>query len=397
MIYFLEKVLKGGKQKIVALKEQGLDCTLNVSAPKTVTSKAAVGTIFYCYSISKVTPTGGRKAYYSCTRLVEFSETTSVETVREAYKTLKKKIETPKVETEAPKEEEAKAEAPTVKEPTLLDSIIKDAALYPPQSSEGFYVSKNDWNILVRNIMNHVNTMIIGPTGCGKTSVVQEICRRMGKKLHIFDMGTMVDPISSLLGVHRLEKGESIFDYAKFTQVIKEPCVILLDELSRAPLSTMNILFSCLDDRRNLNIEIACGTGEREIKVHPEVTFMATANVGAEYSGTTSMDRALVNRFFPLELGGIPTKEEETVLMTRTGVDKRIAELIVKVANNIRSLCAKQEISVSLSIRETLMVSRLVHDGWSLAEAMEMTYLPLYEGSKQEGERSTVYKTISSY
>lgn len=396
MIYFLEKVLKGGKQKIVALKEQGLDCTLNVSAPKTVTSKAAVGTIFYCYSISKVAPTGGRKAYYSCTRLVEFSETTSVETVREAYETLKKKIEAPKVETEAPKEE-AKTEAPADKEPTLLDSIIKDAALYPPKSSEGFYVSKNDWNILVRNIMNHVNTMIIGPTGCGKTSVVQEICRRMGKKLHIFDMGTMVDPISSLLGVHRLEKGESIFDYAKFTQVIKEPCVILLDELSRAPLSTMNILFSCLDDRRNLNIEIACGTGEREIKVHPEVTFMATANVGAEYSGTTSMDRALVNRFFPLELGGIPTEEEETVLMTRTGVDKRIAKLIVKVANNIRSLCAKQEISVSLSIRETLMVSRLVHDGWSLAEAMEMTYLPLYEGSKQEGERSTVYKTISSY
>ena len=402
MIYFLTKVLKGGKQKIVALGEQGLDCTLNVSAPKTTTSKAAVGTIFYSYSISKVTPSGGRKAYYSCPRLIEYSAATSVDTVKKALNALMEKLGTATAEAkekkaeEAPKAEE-KTEAEAPKEPTLLQTILKNAALYPPQASEGFYVSKNDWNILVRNIMNHVNTMIIGPTGCGKTSVVQEICQRMGKKLHIFDMGTMVDPISSLLGVHRLEKGESIFDYAKFTQVIKEPCVILLDELSRAPLSTMNILFSCLDDRRNLNIEIACGTGEREIKVHPEVTFMATANVGAEYSGTTSMDRALVNRFFPLELGGIPTKEEETVLMTRTGIEKRTAELIVKVANNIRSLCAKQEISVSLSIRETLMVAKLVHDGWSLADAMEMTYLPLYEGSKSDGERSTVYKTISSY
>jgi MoxR-like ATPase len=159
----------------------------------------------------------------------------------------------------------------------------------------------------------------------------------------------------------------------------------------------MNVLFSCLDDRRNLNIEIALGKGEREISVNPEVTFIATANVGVEYSGTNSMDRALVNRFFPLELGCIPAKEEMDVLMNRTGIGKDSAELIVKIANNIRSLCSKQEIGVSLSIRETLMVAGLVSDGWTLADAMEMIYLPLYEGTKADGERSVVYKTISSY
>jgi MoxR-like ATPase len=413
MIYFFEKVLIGGKEKIVPLKEQGLVDTLNVSMPKSVTQDQPVGSIFYTHWATKVSPSSG-KPYYRCTYGSVYSDTMSGSSIKTAYTELKKKIEEATKKTkeaedlgaefdevfsEADKapEETPKPEPEVKKDPTLLENIIKDAKLTPPKSVEGFYVSEQDWNILVRNVMNHVNTMIIGPTGCGKTSVVQEICKRMGKKLHIFDMGTMIDPISSLLGVHRLEKGESIFDYAKFTQVIKEPCVILLDELSRAPLTTMNILFSCLDDRRNLNIEIACGSGEREIQVHPEVTFMATANVGAEYSGTNSMDRALVNRFFPLELGGIPPKEEEIVLMTRTGIDKKNSELIVKVANNIRSLNKKQEISVSLSIRETLMVSRLVHDGWSLAEAMEMTYLPLYEGTKQEGERSTVYKTISSY
>ena len=210
-------------------------------------------------------------------------------------------------------------------------------------------------------------------------------------------MGTMMDPVSSLLGVHRLDKGESIFDYAKFTQVIKEPCVILLDELSRAPLSAMNVLFSCLDDRRNLNIEIAMGSGEREIDVNPEVTFIATANVGAEYSGTNSMDRALVNRFFPLELGCIPKEEEKSVLVKRAGITRDQAEIIVKIANNIRSLSNKQEVSVSLSIRETLMVASLVSDGWSIAKAMEMIYLPLYEGTKSEGERSIIFKTLSSY
>lgn len=398
---FLTKVLKKGKEKIVALSEQGYDTNLNVACPKSSTAGKPVGTIFWCYGLSRVG--SGTSEYYRTSSIYEFGKSSSPAAVIKDFNKLTEIIESKKAAGEATEEtssgaEEAKEPTPEVpKEKTLLDKIRDAKELAAPKASEGFYVSDDDWRILVRNIQTHVNTMIVGPTGCGKTSVVQEICKRMGKKLHIFDMGTMVDPISSLLGVHRLEKGASVFDYAKFTQVIKEPCVVLLDELSRAPLTTMNILFSCLDDRRNLNIEIACGSGEREIQVHPEVTFIATANVGSEYSGANSMDRALVNRFFPVELGCIPVKEEVGVLMSRTGIDRTSAELIVKIANNIRSLCNKQEISVSLSIRETLMVAKLASDGWSLAKAMEMIYLPLYEGTKSDGERSTVYKTISSY
>jgi hypothetical protein len=398
MIYFLVKVAKKGKEKIVALSEQGLDTSLNVACPKSSTAGKPVGTIFWCYGLSRVG--SGTSAYYRTSAVHEYVEDSSGTTVVDAYKAVQKKMADRKLAegTSESKAESPAEEAPKAPKPrTLLDEITGAKELAAPKAADGFYVSDDDWRILVRNIQTHVNTMIVGPTGCGKTSVVQEICKKMGKKLHIFDMGTMVDPISSLLGVHRLEKGASVFDYAKFTQVIKEPCVVLLDELSRAPLTTMNILFSCLDDRRNLNIEIACGSGEREIQVHPEVTFIATANVGSEYSGANSMDRALVNRFFLLELGCIPVKEEVNVLVSRTGIDKTSAELIVKIANNIRSLCNKQEISVSLSIRETLMVAKLASDGWSLAKAMEMIYLPLYEGTKSDGERSTVYKTISSY
>ena len=284
------------------------------------------------------------------------------------------------------------------KEPTLYEKLVTDKAMCAPTSDvDGFFIKQEDWSLLARNVQKHINTMILGPAGTGKTSVVKVLCDRLGLRLHIFDMGSMMDPISSLLGVHRLEAGGSIFDYAKFTQVIQEPCVILLDELSRAPQSAMNILFPCLDDRRSLSIEIACGKGIREIKIHPEVTFIATANVGAEYSGTNSMDRALVNRFFTLELGYIPAKEESAVLSKRTGITKADSDMIVKVAGNIRNLASKQEVSSSPSIRETLMVAELVADGWSLGQAMQMVYLPLYEGTRSEGERGTIYKTLSSY
>jgi hypothetical protein len=43
------------------------------------------------------------------------------------------------------------------------------------------------------------------------------------------------------------------------------------------------------------------------------------------------------------------------------------------------------------------MVANLVSDGWNLGKAMEMIYLPIYEGTKSDGERGTIFKTISTY
>ena len=285
------------------------------------------------------------------------------------------------------------------KKETLLEKIAADPKFKcPTPKTDGFFMKDGDWKLLIRNIKRHVNTLILGPSGCGKTSSCQLICDRIGVSLEIFDMSTIIDPISSLLGVHRISGGKSIFDFAKFTQAIQKPGVILLDELNRSSLAAGNVILSCLDQRRTLYVEVAGSKDVREIKVHPDVTFIATANVGSEYTGAnSSMDRALLSRFFPLELGNIPSGDESDVLMYRTKIEKKDSDLIVKVANNIRSLYNKQEISLSLSIRETLMVAELVSDGWTLGNAMEMIYLPLFEGTKTDGERSTIYKTISSY
>lgn len=289
--------------------------------------------------------------------------------------------------------EEDKPAAP--KKLSLLDKIRSDKRYKVPEiDKDGFFVRDEDWYLLIRNIVTKTATMLTGPSGCGKTELVSLVARKLGLEVCVYNMGTMIDPIAGLLGVHRLVQGGSVFDYAKFTQDIQKPCIILLDELSRAPLSCNNILLPCLDSRRELPVDIAGGNGARNIKVHPDCVFIATANIGSEYTGTSQMDRALVDRFFMAEIEYMDTDNETKVLSKRCSIEPEDAKIIVETARTVRNLFMKGEVSNTLSTRETLGAGRMVADGWSVLEAMERNFLPYFEGTKSEGERSVVYKTF---
>jgi len=395
--YFFKTVLDSGRLRLRPLSGQKfadndseVDVTMNVASDKKIRSEYPVGTVFVSTSLE-------RKA--------GFYATSPILPVVNEYKSDSHKPSQEAIEAYCEfagggitvEETKPKAKAKPRKK-TLLSKLQNNEKLQPPTIQEdGFFVSEKDWYLLVRNIQQGINTMMIGATGSGKTELVMLACKKLGIECCVYDMGSMYDPMAGLLGVHRLQKGgESVFDYAKFTQDIQKPCVILLDELSRAPAMTNNILFPCLDSRRTLPVEIAGGEDLRSISVHKDCCFVATANVGAEYTGTMSMDKALVNRFFPMELAYMNERDEATVLENREGIDEEDASIIAKVMHRIRTTYEKQEISSSVSTRESLMVASLVKDGWSKLDALSMVVLPMYEGTLTEGERSIVHKILIS-
>ena len=255
----------------------------------------------------------------------------------------------------------------SVKQSNKLIDNIPDT---PTIDNSGFYIDDKKWKYLVRNIIRKKPTLLIGPTGTGKTELILMACKQLGINCEVHDMGSMQDPLTDLIGCHRIKDGSSTFDYAKFVDDVQKPGVILLDELSRAPLMTNNILFPCLDSRRELPLAIADSEGPRSVKVHPDCVFIATANIGSEYSGTQEIDTALLNRFLPLKLDYIPANYEVELIMARSNILRYDAEAIVKFANKMRQKFKEGAINLPVSTRENIAMAELVADGFDLIDAV---------------------------
>lgn len=282
-------------------------------------------------------------------------------------------------------------------EDSLLGKIMSDPKLNPPTLEDtGFHANTEDWYLLVRNIKQNISTMLYGPSGTGKTELVELLAEQTGMEINVFDMGSCLDPTATLVGVHRLEDGKSVFDYSRFYHSIQQPGIVLLDELSRAPENTTNLLLPCLDSRRTLYTDVGSSEIAREVPVHPDCVFIATANIGSEYVGTNLLDKALLSRFFKLELDYLGSEEETSVLVERTGVAKKDAKVIVRVCQDIRTDHRKGVLSKDVSTRETLATAFMVKDGFSLTTSLERVLLPNFEGDEGTagGERQSVMAKI---
>lgn len=300
-------------------------------------------------------------------------------------------------------EAEPKKKAPG--EPMTLREKILSEVRMPTIDEDGFWVDRKTFELVARNLQKKVHTLLWGPSGTGKTEVVYALAAGMDYEVCAYDMGSMHDPMSQMLGTHRISaEGKSVFDYARFVSDVSEGPrdgfkgrVVLLDELNRAPLTTLNILFPCLDARRTLPVEMAGGEDARSVPVDRNVVFVATANIGAEFTGTQELDKALKTRFLFHQLGYMPENEEVSVLRRRCGISEADARNIVRVAGVIRENHRKGELGEDVSTRETLRAASLIADGWSATEAMELVFLPIFEGTDSIGERSVVKKIFMAY
>ena len=235
-----------------------------------------------------------------------------------------------------------------------------------------FKVEKGLYEILKRNVEKGVNTLLLGETGCGKTEIVTHMAAVLEMPLHIIDMGTMTDAVSGLIGIHTVTivdgKTTSSFKRSRFSQIIQQPGIILLDELSRASVQANNLLFPCLDFRRELPMEY-CFEDQTPVKVHPNCVFIATANLGSQYTGTHKIDRALLDRFMTLKVTTPKSEDIKDSLMATYNVRGIDVATIVAIYDNLLKAHSQFKIDFKLSFRHLKFITQMVEDGFTIYDA----------------------------
>ncbi len=210
--------------------------------------------------------------------------------------------------------------------------------------------------------------MIVGPRGCGKTTLASEITRELGYSTVVFHFGAILDVELALFGGMALRNGETVFIRGRFLDAICTPdCVIILDELNRAPTTVQSCMLSLMDFQRRIVVDQEAPE-RRIVERAPGVVFIATINLGAEYVGTEPLDAALLDRLKFIRLGY--SKQEEQLLRSR-GLNSRDARRIVRMGHAVRKAYVDGAITETISTRGLVMVGDLIADGFCLKEAFE--------------------------
>ena len=295
--------------------------------------------------------------------------------------------------------EEQLAAHSRIMEDPVLSFIHNDSLKLKPET---LVMQDLKWKYLVRSAMRGKNIMMTGPAGCGKTMAAKTLVKALDRPDFYFNLGATQDPRGTLIGNTHFKKDEgTLFSESVFVKAIQtENAIILLDELSRAHPEAWNILMTVLDEgQRYLRLDEA--ENAPTIKVAKGVTFIATANIGSEYTATRAMDRALVDRFIIVEMDTL-SKEEEAKLLLKLypDVTPEQADTISEIASMTRAemISESPKLSSAISTRLSVELAGLLSDGFTLEEGAEVAIYPFFDADGGvDSERTYMKQVVQKY
>jgi nitric oxide reductase NorQ protein len=242
-----------------------------------------------------------------------------------------------------------------------------------------FVIDETKKSMLKTLVESGKNCLVTGATGAGKTTLCYHLAEEMGMNPIVINCGGTQDARSSLFGYFSLQDGNTKFEKADFLKALSTPnTLIILDELSRASDDAYNLIFPILDFRRDVRVDELEGD-EKVITVDPSVRFIATANIGIEYSSTRSIDRALQDRFISFNLPYLEGKDLKKYIRSTHGSDvAKDSSQLLKLYDYSHKMFGQGKISTRISTRAVLDVIPLSAQ-FKLKDILDYVVLSIFE------------------
>lgn len=231
--------------------------------------------------------------------------------------------------------------------------------------------------------------MLKGPTGCGKTRLVEHVAAVVGVPL--FTVCCHEDMTSAdLLGRFVLNDSHTEWVDGPLTRAVRQGGICYLDEVVEARQDAIVAVHSLADHRRELNIERLGGV---HLKAAPGFQLVVSYNPGYQ-SILKDLKMSTRQRLVGIDLGFPPADIERAVLRQESGLDGPIVEDIIRLGQAVRRL-DDVGLRETASTRALVTTARLIEAGLSpRAAAASAIASPL---SDDDDTRAQLVAMIESY
>lgn len=175
--------------------------------------------------------------------------------------------------------------------------------------------------------------MLKGPTGCGKTRLVEHMAYRCGVPLYAVSCHEDITT-ADLVGRYLLVGGETVWIDGPLTHAVREGGICYLDEVVEARQDSIVAIHPLADYRRVLSLE---SRGGLRIEAAAGFGLVVSYNPGYQ-SVLKDLKMSTRQRMVAIELDFPPPELERTIVIHEAGIEEPLADDLVRLGQAIRRL-----------------------------------------------------------
>jgi len=258
-------------------------------------------------------------------------------------------------------------------------------------TTPSYFANGNEVRLFEQAWRQRLPMMLTGPTGCGKTRLVEHMGALLGRPVvtvSCHDDLTSAD----LVGRFLVTGGDVTWTDGPLTRAVRQGAICYLDEVVEARHDSLAVLHSLTDHRRTLYLDRPGQT------VAAPDEFMLVCSYNPAYrSSLKELKPSFRQRFVTLPMHYLPPDREARVIVAETGVADAVARRLVDCAVAIRSADEAFHFEPP-STRVLVTAAHLIVAGATELEAVEACVLaPLTDdGAITDGLREVALACLNS-
>ena len=221
------------------------------------------------------------------------------------------------------------------------------------------YLFSPRFDDIVLDIVENKRVMLIGHTGAGKTSFIEQVAARARYGVLRSNMNGQTTA-GDFVGFWTVKGGETIWVDGVLPTAMREGLWLIVDEIDFAEPSILAALTAVLEPQGRLVLK---EKGHEIVEPHPDFRLFATANaVGAMsrfrhlYQGANLMNEAFLDRWRVYRIDYLSPEEEADVLVRTLAphMTRPLADTLATIAAECRAAFLREDLSSAFSTRRLI-------------------------------------------